>query len=80
MQTVIRKWGNSPAVRLPKALLEAARLAPDQPVRMTAEAGRIVIEPVHAVEYSLERLVAGIDADNRHRAVDFGPPVGREVG
>jgi antitoxin component of MazEF toxin-antitoxin module len=30
------------------------------------------------VEYDLDALVAGITARNVHRAVDFGPPVGKE--
>ena len=47
--------------------------------RLSNDYGRIVIEPSDRVEYDLDALVAGITARNVHRAVDFGPPVGREV-
>lgn len=78
MDTVIRKWGNSPAVRLPKALLSTAHMDLEQAVRVTAEEGRIIIEPRSSVAYSLVELVAGIDAVNSHAAVDFGPTMGKE--
>jgi len=45
MDTIIRKWGNSPAVRLPRALMSTAHLELEQAVRLTAEEGRIIIEP-----------------------------------
>ena len=42
----VKKWGNSAAIRLPAALLEAADLLRDQPVDIREERGRIIIEPV----------------------------------
>jgi antitoxin MazE len=78
MDTVIRKWGNSPAVRLPKALLSTAHMDVEQAVRVTAEEGRIIIEPRSTVAYSLAQLVAGIEEGNTHAAVDFGPARGKE--
>lgn len=30
-------------------------------------------------QYTLEELVKGITAENRHEEIDFGPPVGREI-
>lgn len=79
MNTIIRKWGNSPAVRLPKSLMTLANIALEQEVRITAEAGRIVIEPLVSIDYSLSQLVAAISAGNRHGEVDFGAPVGNEA-
>jgi hypothetical protein len=40
---------------------------------------RIVIEPIRQKTYDLRRLLKRINAKNRHEAVDFGPPVGKEV-
>ena len=79
MDAVIRKWGNSLAVRLPVSVMSEARLSLDQPVSITAEKGRIIIEAVQRVEYSLETLVAGITPQNTHGEVSFGPPVGNEA-
>lgn len=74
----VKKWGNSPAVRLPAAIMEAAHLALDQAVEVRAENGRVIIEPA-APLYSLDDLLAGITPENRHVEIDFGPPQGREM-
>ncbi len=79
MKTVVKKWGNSASVRIPAAMMEAARLHLDQPVDVREEAGRIVIEPIREDVYELAALVAGITDENRHEAVDMGPPVSRET-
>lgn len=79
MRVVVKKWGNSASVRIPAAIMEAARLQLDQPVDVREEAGRIVIEPIREPAYDLATLLAGITEENRHEAVDMGPPVGREA-
>ncbi len=79
MKTIVKKWGNSASVRIPAAVMEAARLRLDQPVDVREEAGRIVIEPIRKEMYDLGMLVAGITDENRHGMVDMGPPVGRET-
>jgi antitoxin MazE len=79
VESVIRKWGNSPALRLPKSVLSEARFSLEQRVSITASRGRIVIEPTERVEYDLEDLVAEITAANAHGEVDFGAPVGKEA-
>ena len=79
MQGVVKKWGNSAAVRIPAAVLEAAQVRLDQPVDVREEGGRIVIEPLRPASYDLEALVAAITDENRHEAVETGPAVGREA-
>ena len=79
MKVVVKKWGNSASVRIPAAVMEAARLRLDQPVDVREEAGRIIIEPIQEVSYDLAMLVAAITDENRHESVDMGPPVGREL-
>ena len=79
METVIRKWGNSPAVRIPVSVMSAARFGLEQKVNVTVEGGRIIIEPVHKVEYSLDALLAGITPKNAHKEAGFGPAVGKEA-
>lgn len=79
MKAVVKKWGNSASVRIPAAVMQAARLDLDDAVDVREEAGRIVIEPVRRKEYDLEELVNRITPGNLHEEADFGAPVGREV-
>lgn len=79
MDTVIRKWGNSPAVRLPKHAVREAGLSLEQRVNLTVTKGRIVIEPVSSIEYDLDSLVEDITPKNSHGETDFGPSVGKEA-
>ena len=79
MRVLMKKWGNSAAVRIPAAIMEAANVRLDQAVDIREEHGRIVIEPVSAPAFSLDDLIAGITDDNRHAANDFGGPAGKET-
>lgn len=79
MAVTVKKWGNSAAVRIPAAVMKAARLSLDQSVDVRAEAGRVIIQPARQHNYPLADLVAGITRANRHAAVDTGPAVGAEL-
>ena len=79
MRAMVKKRGNSAAVRIPVAVLQAAHLDLDEPVDVREESGRIVIEPVRRKEYDLAELVKGITPENLHAEVAFGGPVGKEV-
>lgn len=79
MKSVVKKWGNSAAVRIPAAVMEAVPLQLDEPVDVREEAGRIVIEPVRHKAYDINTLIKGITRENLHEAVDFGAAVGKEV-
>lgn len=82
MRAKVQKWGNSAAIRLPVAALEAARLAVDQAVEIEAENGVLVIRSVDALpRYSLDELLSGITPENLNvsREWESAPPVGREV-
>ena len=79
MQGVIKRWGNSAAIRIPAAVLEAAQVCLDHPVDVREEGGRIIIEPLRPARYDLDTLVAGISDENRYDPVDMGKPVGGEV-
>jgi antitoxin MazE len=79
MEAVIRKWGNSPALRLPTAVLEEAGYRLGQKVQLKMSRGRIVIQPSDSVAYDLDELVEAITPKNAHREVGFGKPVGKEA-
>lgn len=79
MEAVIRKWGNSPALRLPTAVLKEAGYQLEQKVELVVSEGRIIIQPSEKVAYDLDSLVSGIHAKNLHTEVSFGSPVGKEA-
>lgn len=79
MEVLVKKWGNSAAVRIPTSVLHAADLKLDQPVDVREEHGCIVIEPKRVQVYALAELVHGITPGNLHEAVDTGSAAGREV-
>jgi antitoxin MazE len=79
VRAVVKKWGNSASIRIPSSVMQAARLKLDDHVEVKEESGRIVIEPVGQREYDLAKLVKGITPKNRHKEVDFGRPIGKEI-
>lgn len=79
MQTKIQKWGNSLALRIPKALADETGIADDSPVEIQVVDGQIRIIPLRpAVEYTLESLLDGITPDNLHDEFDMGDGLGSE--
>jgi antitoxin MazE len=79
MEAVIRKWGNSPALRLPTTVLREAGYQLEQKVDLIVSRGRIIIQASEKVEYDIDKLVNGINAANSHEEVNFGRPVGNEA-
>ncbi len=79
-KATIKKWGNSPALRLSSAIMKSAKLSVGQAVKIHIQRGRIVIEPRTQSSLALDDLISLIDKRNLHHEVNFGNPVGREVG
>jgi antitoxin MazE len=79
MKARIQKWGNSLALRIPKAFAIEAQLEQDTLVEVSLIDGNLVVTPVPEETYTLERLLEGITKDNIHREVETGSPVGNEV-
>ena len=79
MQTTIQKWGNSLAVRIPKAFVKEAHVACGARVDLSVDDGKIVIDPHAEPEYRLEDLLKGVTKRNLHAEVSTGEAVGREV-
>ena len=79
MKLMVKKWGNSASVRIPAAVMAAARLSLDQEVVVREESGRIIIEPVVDEAAALAALVDAITPANLHEAVETGPARGGEA-
>lgn len=78
MRGVVRKLGSSAWVRIPRSVLQSARLKVGDLIEIREEAGRIVIEPTRPNDYEFEVLVRGINRKNLHHEVSLGDPVGDE--
>jgi antitoxin MazE len=79
VETRVRKWGNSLALRIPKPLAAEVGLDDDSPVQLSLDEGRLIVSPLHQIEYSLEQLLAQVTEENAHNEVETGPAVGNEV-
>jgi antitoxin MazE len=79
MTSTIQKWGNSLALRIPKALARDVQLENGSVVNISVREGAVVIEPAKKPKYELDDLLKGVSKKNMHRSVDTGPAVGREV-
>lgn len=79
MRTVLKMWGNSLAIRIPKAVAEDTGLSAGQEVELTVERGRLIVSAVQPErEYSLKGLLCAITEENLHGETDFGASQGRK--
>lgn len=78
MQTKVQRWGNSLAVRIPKAFADDLGLGEDSSIDMELTEGRLTLAPAAPV-YTLDDLLAGVTDENLHQEVPTGPAVGKEV-
>jgi len=72
MRGVIRKWGNSAAIRLPSSMLKSLRVGIDDLMEMRVERNCLILQPVRKEEYTLNQLVGAIKPANTHEEIDFG--------
>ena len=78
MRTVLQKWGNSLALRIPRTVAAEIAVGAGHAVDVQVNKGRIVVAPVTKKRYELADLVSGITPRNRHTEVDSGKQRGRE--
>ena len=76
--TTIRKWGNSRAIRLPKMLLEKAKLKNNDELEIKVGDGNILIIPVKKHKRLAGRL-AEYKGDYQCGEWDTGKAKGKEV-
>ena len=79
MRTRVQKWGNSLALRIPRAFAAEARLFPDTPVDLALDGDKLVVSPLPAPPANLQALLAEVTEENLHGEVDTGPAAGREA-
>jgi len=83
MKVSFLKWGNSLALRVPKVFAQELGASVGKAANMEVRDGKLVVEIAKSNRrrrrYTLDQLVAGITPKNRHRELEWGPPVGNEV-
>ncbi len=79
MKTVLQKWGNSLALRIPSAVAAEIAVGEGHAVDLQVTKGRLLVAPIAKKRYELSDLVAGITAKNRHAEVPTGSVRGEEV-
>jgi antitoxin MazE len=83
MQVRVSRWGNSLAVRLPKAIAEDLQLAEGQAVNVEVEDGSLRLRPLGSHRFpTLGEMIAEMDRlgpENEPPTVDWGPDVGSKI-
>jgi antitoxin MazE len=78
MMATIQKWGNSLAVRLPKALAQEAQMREGVRVELVPTPEGVLVKARRQRRYRLADLLAGITQDNVHPETDWGRAIGKE--
>ena len=78
MRVSIQKWGNSLAVRIPKAFAQDVGVSEGSVVDVSVANGRLVASPVQPVKVRLADLLRHVKPSNLHGELTTGPAVGRE--
>ena len=78
MKTLVQKWGNSLAVRIPKTMAEHIKIKEGAAVDMVEERGGLLIKP-QGGRASLKALLTKVRPENLHRETRTGRPRGKEI-
>jgi antitoxin MazE len=79
MKAIIRKWGNSLALRIPGAFSRELGLGEATSVEMRVVKSSLVIKVKAVKKPELKKLLAKISDENLHAAVETGAAVGKEI-
>lgn len=78
MYTKIQKWGNSKAVRIPKAIMEKAKINENDKVEIKVQDGNLVIIPIKKHK-TLKERIDKYEGDYKCEEWATNKPVGKEV-
>ncbi|HNX78774.1 MAG TPA: AbrB/MazE/SpoVT family DNA-binding domain-containing protein [Prolixibacteraceae bacterium] len=78
METVIKKWGNSLAIRIPKMICRESGIQDGTEVEIAFDGNKIIVKPCKK-EYSLTDLVSQINEENIHYEIQTGQARGNEI-
>ena len=79
MKTAVQKWGNSLAIRIPRAFAEEIHLGNGTEVNLHLKLGKLVVSSNARRRPSLRSLLARVRKSNLHAESDWGGPGGKEI-
>ena len=79
MRGQIQKWGNSLALRIPKAFAEETGITENSPVEIRVSDWQIIITRIEIPQYDLDTLLAQVTPKNIHGEIDTGDQRGNEA-
>lgn len=83
MRVKIAKWGNSAAIRLPKAVMEEMRLVEGSEAELSVAKGELRLKAVPPItRLTREQLIASMDElgpSGASESVTWGPDRGAEI-
>lgn len=79
MRVAVQKWGNSLALRIPRAFARDVGVTAGTVVAVSVADGRLIAEPVRATRVKLVDLLRDLTPDNLHGETTTGPAVGAET-
>jgi antitoxin MazE len=79
MKTTIQRWGNSLALRIPKAFAEETHVKHGTSVVLSLSDGSLVVRPTKRAKESLKALLSEVDSSNLSIATFEDAPKGREI-
>ncbi|WP_250452815.1 AbrB/MazE/SpoVT family DNA-binding domain-containing protein [Caballeronia sp. ATUFL_M2_KS44] len=80
---ILKRWGNSLAVRIPANIAGELSLEEGQEVQVEVADGQVIVRPHRVIRrFSRERLIRQHREGKleRHDEIDFGDPAGAEWG
>jgi antitoxin MazE len=78
MTAVVAKWGNSLAIRIPRAVAEQAHITEGTGMDITVEGNSIIFTPRKRKKYTLDELLEGMTPEKFHPEFETGNAVGNE--
>ena len=79
MEAVIKKWGNSLGLRLPKVLAEHLNIDDGSRLELSLEKDYIKLLPLRKPKLKLSEMLSKVNKNNIHNEIDTVIPVGIEV-
>lgn len=76
MTVVLKKWGNSLALRIPKDISNTLNIGNNSEMELSIENGALIVKP--KINTLLETLVSEINSENLHKEEDTGRSIGHE--
>lgn len=79
MKTKVQRWGNSLAVRIPKAFADDVGIEESSPIEISLADGDLLLSPLEEKRFTLHGLLAQVTDENLHAEVETGYSLGKEA-